>query len=340
MVTIKKIAEMTGFSRGTVDRVLNGRAGVSEETREIIKRAAKDLGYEPNLAGKQLAARKKNLKFGFIYIDSSSSPFFVRIYDGAQKAAEELTQYGVQVDFFKMCLKGRDEVEACLKQLCAEQYDGVALMPYADDSCEEIYIKYLENIPTVFYNMDNTQLGRLAYVGCDYEQAGRIAAGLAALFSNKQGKIGVYTAGDMQQVSYYRRMQGFRDELKSKYSHMEILGEINSYGFGSDDYAEIINFIKQNQDLNILYVVNPGDYGVCKKVHEQFADSVCIITNDLVEEQRKLLKSGCISATIDQEPEVQGYESLQILFRYLALGIPPEKSCVCTKLKICIAQNI
>ena len=32
MITLKEIAQMAGVSRGTVDRVLNHRGGVSEET--------------------------------------------------------------------------------------------------------------------------------------------------------------------------------------------------------------------------------------------------------------------------------------------------------------------
>lgn len=58
MVTMKKIGELCGVSRGTVDRVLNGRGRVSPQTEAAILNMAKQLGYEPNPAGKALAARK------------------------------------------------------------------------------------------------------------------------------------------------------------------------------------------------------------------------------------------------------------------------------------------
>ena len=58
MVTMKKIAELCGVSRGTVDRALNGRGRVNAETAAMIKKMAEQLGYEPNPAGKALAARK------------------------------------------------------------------------------------------------------------------------------------------------------------------------------------------------------------------------------------------------------------------------------------------
>ena len=51
MARIKDIAELAGVSRGTVDRVLNNRSGVSPQTAEKIKEIAKALDYLPNTAG-------------------------------------------------------------------------------------------------------------------------------------------------------------------------------------------------------------------------------------------------------------------------------------------------
>ena len=43
MVTMKKIAELCGVSRGTVDRALNGRGRVNAETAAMIKKMAEQL---------------------------------------------------------------------------------------------------------------------------------------------------------------------------------------------------------------------------------------------------------------------------------------------------------
>lgn len=45
MVTMKRIAEICGVSRGTVDRALNGRGRVSRETADHIRHVARQLGY-------------------------------------------------------------------------------------------------------------------------------------------------------------------------------------------------------------------------------------------------------------------------------------------------------
>ena len=59
MATIKDIAERAGVSRGTVDRVLNGRGEVSRDTKARVLFAVKELDYHPNKAGIALAAQKK-----------------------------------------------------------------------------------------------------------------------------------------------------------------------------------------------------------------------------------------------------------------------------------------
>ena len=65
-VTVKQIAELANVSRGTVDRVLNNRSGVSEATRQKVLKIAKELHYEPNFLAKALVSKKESLKIGVI----------------------------------------------------------------------------------------------------------------------------------------------------------------------------------------------------------------------------------------------------------------------------------
>ena len=57
-VTLKQIAELAGVSRGTVDRALYNRGRINPEVAERIRTIAKELGYQPNRAGKALAMAK------------------------------------------------------------------------------------------------------------------------------------------------------------------------------------------------------------------------------------------------------------------------------------------
>ena len=77
LLTMKDIAQLAGVSRGTVDRVLNNRGAVSPETAERIRSIMRAVNYTPNLAGKTLAIKKKQLRFGFILFDITKNPFFL-----------------------------------------------------------------------------------------------------------------------------------------------------------------------------------------------------------------------------------------------------------------------
>jgi LacI family transcriptional regulator len=54
-MTIYEFAQRIGVSIGTVSRALNGRSGVSAQTRDMVLRRMKELGFRPNRAGRALA---------------------------------------------------------------------------------------------------------------------------------------------------------------------------------------------------------------------------------------------------------------------------------------------
>src|SRR5258708_21368797 len=86
-VSMDDVARYVGLSRTTVSFVLNGRKDVhiSDETRQRIWDAVKELGYRPNAGAQSLASSRTNL-IGLI-TDIPTSPFGGGIIHGAQEAA-------------------------------------------------------------------------------------------------------------------------------------------------------------------------------------------------------------------------------------------------------------
>lgn len=84
-VTIKDIAAAVGVSRGTVDRVINHRGGVSEEVAARVEQAVEEMGYFPNRAGRILAARKKPVTIGCL-LPSDKITFFHDVIRGFFRA--------------------------------------------------------------------------------------------------------------------------------------------------------------------------------------------------------------------------------------------------------------
>ncbi|MBR3078141.1 MAG: LacI family DNA-binding transcriptional regulator [Oscillospiraceae bacterium] len=58
MATIRSIAKQANVSIATVSKVLNGKSGVKEETRQLILSIAQELNYRPNLNARSLKSGK------------------------------------------------------------------------------------------------------------------------------------------------------------------------------------------------------------------------------------------------------------------------------------------
>ena len=55
-VTLDDVARLSGVSRSTASRVINGQPGVRPDVRERVQRIADHVGFRPNRAAKQLAS--------------------------------------------------------------------------------------------------------------------------------------------------------------------------------------------------------------------------------------------------------------------------------------------
>lgn len=341
MVTIKEIAELAGVSRGTVDRVLNGRPGVKPETEQRIRAIAEQEGYSPSTAGRILAARKKQLKLAFLICYGPEFTYFQDVLTAAQEQAEKLRGLGVTVRFYLITRFDRDYLTELLAQVEADEPDGIAALPLDIQPFNDFMGRVTaRGIPTVFFNIDGNDASRLCYVGCDYEQAGRVAAGLTALCTGYRGAVGLLSLDTSDSDSFTARVRGFTDEVRTAYPGMTLVngGEVTL--FRHKDYEGAHRLIRSHPELSAVYIVNLGDYQICREVREAAEDRpLQIITNDLVPAQREMLRQGIISATLSQQPEVQGAMPLQILYDYLALGLPPQRDRYLTQLTIHIPQN-
>jgi DNA-binding LacI/PurR family transcriptional regulator len=88
-VTIRDIAERAGVSKGAVSYALNGRPGVSEDTRVRILSIAHELGWYPNRAARALSAARAEA-CGLVLARPARTlalePFFMEFIAGVESA--------------------------------------------------------------------------------------------------------------------------------------------------------------------------------------------------------------------------------------------------------------
>ncbi len=339
MATIKEIADLAGVSRGTVDRVLNKRGSVNPQTAEKILEIAQALDYKPNRAGLVLAAQKKNLKLGVILF-GEGNPFFDEVIAGIRHKEEELACYNCSVTIKRVAVDTDEQIRA-IDDFVADGINGIAISPANDvrlaakinEICEQ-------GIPVVALNTDIKDCKRLAFVGSNYYQSGATAAGLMRLMAKENDvRIGII-AGSSEILCHTERIAGFKHAIE-KYSHINVVETIMNDDDDFISYDMTSQLLKSHPEINALFFAAGGVYGGCRSVLAQKqSKDMTIITFDQVETTKEMIQKDVISATICQEPFLQGSKPLDILFNYLATGDLPDQEYNYTAVDIRIKENL
>lgn len=339
MATIKEIADLAGVSRGTVDRVLNKRGSVNPQTAEKILEIAQALDYKPNRAGLVLAAQKKNLKLGVILF-GEGNPFFDEVIDGIQHKEADLACYNCTVSIKRVAVDTEEQIRA-IDEFVAEGVNGIAISPTNDARlASKINELYDMDIPVVSLNTDITNCKRIAFVGSNYYQSGATAAGLMRLIAKGEDvNVGII-AGSSEVLCHTERIAGFKHAIE-KYNHIKVVETIMNHDDDFVSYDMTSQLLKTHPEINALFFAAGGVYGGCRSVLAQNrAKDMTIITFDQVESTKEMIQKDVISATICQEPFVQGSKPLDILFTYLATGELPEQEYNYTAVDIRIKENL
>lgn len=95
-MTIKDLAEKTGFAVATVSRALNGHPNVSEKARKVILQAAQESGFQLNTNAKQLKQQHANSIL--VVAKGNANELFSELVEAIQSLIAD-TRYPLYVDF-------------------------------------------------------------------------------------------------------------------------------------------------------------------------------------------------------------------------------------------------
>lgn len=337
--TIKDIAAAAGVSRGTVDRVLHGRGGVCPEVREKVLQLAEELEYRPNRAALGLAALKKPVRIGLL-LPSEGNPFFGEVIRGAKAAEKSLSDYGTAL--LPEPVRGYDTAGhlRALQSLEERGADGVCAATVDVPEVRAAISALAERgVPVIALNSELSPCGCLSYVGCDYRQTGRIAAGLLLLLGLGAPRLLIVT-GSRRVRGHNERVSGFLERLREAGKPFSVLEEIECEDDDEAAYALTLEALRRLPQADCLYVAGAGVQGVGRAVREAgLLGKAPILAFDDTPAVRALVHEGAVPATVCQSPFEQGYRAVKLMFRYLTSRSEPPKRWI-AKPVIKIRENI
>jgi LacI family transcriptional regulator len=201
-VTIRQVADLAGVSIATVSRVVNGRADVSEQTRETVQRVLREHGYQ-GMPHSRAATGRVGVAVPMVH-----PTYFAEILGGA---AEALYEHGRQVVLCPTRHSHAREL-SLLDRLADGEADG-ALLILPEESAEELAMLAEHGFPLVVVD-PRSEVPEGISVVCAAHSSGAVQATehLQALGHRRIGVI----SGPGSWLACQERMRGYTAALAGR----------------------------------------------------------------------------------------------------------------------------
>lgn len=343
-VTIQQIAELAGVSRGTVDRVLNGRGRVKAEVQERIEQIARELNYTPKHRKNEnvLAAEAFPKRRLGVVTQLAQSSFMIQINRGIADVREQLERRGFEVMLKESATVDEAEQLQALDDLERGGIDGLAIMPVDSDNVRYrlSWLTRERGISVITFNTDIVGAGRSCFVGLDNRKSGKTAAGLMGMMTGGTGKV-LGIIGYFSNSAVSHRIDGFIEGLKDNFPDLELVGVQSSFDQTAEVERIIVNTMTTHPDLKGVFLASGGQAGI-RSAFEKLGiqKRPYVIICDLTPKNTALIQEGLADFVIDQDGYQQGYQALSLLADKLQWGKVPKQEYLYTEIKIKTKYNI
>jgi LacI family transcriptional regulator len=326
---IKDIADISGVSIGTVDRVLHNRGEVANETRKRVLDVAKELNYSPNLIAQTLRS-KKRINIAVLMPESSGeNPFWYKHEQGINNVINELVPYPVILNKIEFDIQNEKDFERKADLVLKLNADGVLFPPIfkveSISLCQKLKIA---NIPVVFFDGFIDDTGFLAYVGEDAIRSGRVAGQLADMITPAGSDIIVINiAKDLENIHHLNnRAKGFLEyfQTSGKNKGRKLMVNVPDPDMKKIS-TEIDPLFRSHFKPGTVFVSSSRAHLLARHLENEGLKKINLIGYDLLEENVRYLKAGYIKFLIGQRPAEQTYNGIRKLFEYLLFSRIPEK---------------
>lgn len=296
--TIADVARAAGVSVATVDRVLNARSRVREETARRVYEAARRIGYHAAaLIGQRMQAELPELRVGVVLHKEKQAFYqaFRREIEHAVRSARgirgqvfiEFAPSQSPGDFARLMrgMEGRVDVMAATAVTHVEISDAVSHLQDCGIPCFALLNDFAQGI-------------RQSYVGLNNLKVGRIAAHMIATAVHRPGKIAVFVGG-YRWHGHELRETGFRSYFREFAPQFTVLDTLVNLETRQLTYEATLDLLSRHPDLRGIYCAGGGMEGAIAALREARAPGeVALVVNEITPESRSALADRYVTMVI------------------------------------------
>ncbi len=240
-----------------------------------------------------------------------SNPYWQDIKNGAEEAAKNKN---IIVEFQGPDYASVEEGIRLIKMAYASNVSGIITYVQDSSSYNSIINKIIEdNIPLITIDSDAEESKRLAYIGTDNINAGKVGAKEMIKQVGNTGDIGIILGG-AEVKNQIERVKGFKSYIEEN-SNLKITNTESSDSYLLQAELATKKILTDNVDIKALFCASAQDgIGAAKAIKSMnLTGQVKIICFDALPETLDLIEEGVISATIAQNPYVMGQEAVNTI---------------------------
>ncbi len=287
--TIQEIADLAGVGSASVDRVLNNRAGVRENTRKRVLAALEKLNREQKDGAQS---------FDIALFCESGATFNQAMQQAATQVNRSMPGVQVTCHFVPTDLL---DATAFARQFEDEgaSVDGAILVAREHPAINRAVRKLISaGVPVVCLTSDLPSSRRSVYVGNDQYAAGSVAAQLIgrALPEERNYILLVLSVAFRSQLE---REMGFRRVLRSEFPHLKIEERLISDDRPETTHQQMLKYLEANGHPAAVYNVAGANRGVAQALEEAgIGQDTIFVGHELTPRSRSLLETGVMDYVI------------------------------------------
>jgi LacI family transcriptional regulator len=296
--TLADVAARAGVGVATVDRVLNRRAAVREETARRVVEAAEALGYHATrLLKARLEQRRPRRRLAFV-LQRPEQPFYQAFAAALARATAEATEVQAEASVSFVSSQAPADVVAALRAASAEA-DAVAMVATDHPAISLAVGEATERGKPVVALLSDFATGlRQGYLGTDNRKAGRTSGWLLARSMLGHGRAAIFV-GSHRFDGHELRETGCRSYLRAAFPGIDIVETQTSFEDAGLAREALLDLLGRYPDLSGIYVAGGGiEGGIAALREETRPGQVAVVANELTPVTRPALLEGYVSALI------------------------------------------